>query len=733
MPTAEQALNEAWKIHQSGDVPRAERMYAQVINAFPSHAAGWCYLGMALHDLERYDEAVAAYQRAIRLQPSFPIAFNNLGNTQRQLRRLSDAVASYNRAIELKPDYVTAFKNKATTLVWEGHVEESLKTYEAALPLAPDDAEIHKHIGILRLLLGDYAGGWPEYEWRWKTKDLSLPAMEQPLWDGSSLDGKTILLTPEQGLGDTIQFIRYAAWLKEHYDCRVLFHCPRVLRELLATCEGIDEWVDNVADPPRHDVYSPLVQVAGVLRHGLADFPARIPYLKAEPQHVEQWRKELAPYPGRKIGIAWRGSPIYHADRMRSFPLAEFGPLGKLKGLQLFSLQKGKGSEELETIVGRLDIVDLGKRVDETTGAFIETAAVLKNLDLLITADTSVAHVAGALGVPVWLAVSNVADWRWLNTGETTVWYPSMRIFRQSTQGGWAGVFERIAAALEKEFPDLESKHYRDYRLTGSGFNQLTRAKDGLVLYNRHDTFVGRSIERYGEFSPGERELFAQVIKPGAVIVEAGANIGAHTLLLSRLAGEKGAVFAFEPQRLAFQTLCANVALNSLTNVYCRDQALGEAPGTIRVPTLDPNRDNNFGGLALGGAAGEVASVITLDSLNLKRCDFLKVDVEGMELAVLKGAAQTIARQRPILYVENDRRERSPELLEHLLSLGYNLFWHTPALFSGDNYFRNPTNDFGNVVSINVLAIHSSINANISGLRRIEGPQSDWRQRSPGG
>jgi FkbM family methyltransferase len=727
--TAEEALNQAWKIHQGGDLARAERMYAQVVNAQPGHASAWCYLGMALHDQERFEEAVTAYKRALGLQPNFPIALNNLGNSQRQLRRLSEAVASFNRAIELKPDYVTAFKNKATTLVWEGHVEEALRTYEAALPLAPEDPEIHKHIGILRLLMGDYAGGWPEYEWRWKTKDLSLPPMLQPLWDGASLDGKTILLTPEQGLGDTIQFVRYAAWLKERYDCRVLFHSPRALRQLLSSCAGIDEWVDDMMFLPPFDVYSPLVQVPGVLRHTPRDFPAKIPYLTAEPALVEQWREELSEYQCRKIGIAWRGSPIYHADKMRSIPLAEFAPLGKVKGLQLFSLQKGKGIEELETIAGRLDVVDLGRRVDEATGAFVETAAALKNLDLLITTDTSVAHVAGALGVPVWVAVCNVADWRWLNTGDTTVWSPSMRLFRQTSPGDWADVFERIAAALEQEFPDLSRKQYADYRLTGSGFNQLTRAKDGLMLYNRHDLFVGRSIERYGEFSPGEAELFQQIIKPGAVIVEAGANVGAHTLQLSRLAGDRGAVFAFEPQRLVFQTLCANLALNSIANVYCRDEALGEAPGTIRVPLLDPQADNNFGGLALGGAAGEPVAVITLDSLNLSRCDFLKVDVEGMELSVLKGAAQTIAKHRPLVYVENDRQDQSPALIEYLFSLGYNLYWHTPPLYRANNYFQNPVNEFGNVLSANMLGIHASVTTNISGLRKIDGPGSDWRRR----
>ena len=726
MPTAEETLNQAWKIHQSGDVRRAEQLYAQVASGQPANASAWCYLGMALHDQERYDEAIAAYRRAIGLQPVFPIALNNLGNSLRQLRRLSEAVSSFDQAISQKPDYVTAFKNKATTLVWEGHVEEALATYEAALPLATDDPEIHKHIGILRLLLGDYAGGWPEYEWRWKTKDLSLPPMRQPLWDGSSLDGKTILLTPEQGLGDTIQFVRYALWLKEHYRCQVMFHAPPVLRQLLVRCAGIDVWVDDINYIPPYDYYAPLVQVPGVLRHTPREFPAKIPYLSAEPERVEQWREKLAPYRGRKIGIAWRGSPIYHADIMRSIPLAEFAPLGKLKGVQLFSLQKGKGIEELESIGGRLEIFDLGRRVDENTGAFVETAAVLKNLDLLITTDTSVAHVAGALGVPVWVAVHNVADWRWLNRGETTVWYPSMRLFRQSSPGDWAGVFQRMAAAIESEFPEVTKKQYADYRLTGSGFNQVTRGKDGLVLYNRNDALVGRSIERYGEFSPGERELLEQVVKPGAVVVEAGTNSGAHTLLLAQLAGDKGMVLAFEPRRLAFQALCANVALNSIHNVHCRDVALGEAAGTARLP-VDANLLKQAGEAGVGSAEEEVP-VIPLDSLQLTRCDLLKVDMQGRELSVLQGARQTIARHQPLLHVACNQQAKQAALLEHLLTLGYTLYWHTPPLYGPGNWFENPENEFGNAVTAHVLGIHSTVKAEIRGLPKIESPSSDWRR-----
>src|SRR4029453_3624318 len=260
MPTIDEELSRGWKIHQAGKAREAEAIYRQVLAVQPASAEAWCYLGIALHDQERYDEAVAMYRRTLELKPKFPICLNNLGNTFRRIGRLSEAVDCFDKALALKPDYLIAYKNKGTTLCWEGHVDAALKNYEQALKFGPDDADIHKHIGIMRLLLGDFAGGWPEYQWRWKTGEIKLPKLDIPQWDGSPLDNKSILLTPEQGLGDTIHFIRYAAWLNQRYkNCRVLFHCPKALRQLLSTCSGIDEFVASADDLPPINWFAPLL------------------------------------------------------------------------------------------------------------------------------------------------------------------------------------------------------------------------------------------------------------------------------------------------------------------------------------------------------------------------------------------------------------------------------------------------------------------------------------------
>jgi hypothetical protein len=238
-----------------------------------------------------------------------------------------------------------------------------------------------------------------------------------------------------------------ATWLKQQYQCRVLAHCPARLRALLNSCAGIDLWVDDVLNLPPFDCYAPLMHVPDVLRH--SEFPANVPYLKSNPRLVEQWKQILAQYAGLKIGITWQGSPIHEGQERRNVPLAQIAKLGRLEGVQLFSLQKGPPANE---ILSFPEIINLATDLDETTGAFVETAAVLENLDLLVTSDTSIAHLAGALALPVWAALCKVPDWRWGLTSESTPWYPTMRLFRQPTAGDWSSVMDQIATTIKQQF-----------------------------------------------------------------------------------------------------------------------------------------------------------------------------------------------------------------------------------------------------------------------------------------
>jgi FkbM family methyltransferase len=265
-------------------------------------------------------------------------------------------------------------------------------------------------------------------------------------------------------------------------------------------------------------------------------------------------------------------------------------------------------------------------------------------------------------------------------------------------------------------------------------FNVLKTCRHGLMVYNRNDVYIGRSLDLYGEFSQGEIELFQQVVGIGDVVIEVGANIGAHTLRLAQLAGPGGRVHAFEPQRPVFQTLCANLALNSIVNTHCYMYAVGSQEGELPVPVVDYEEPNNFGGIELGDDAEwrsvgwevccEVVPLVTLDFLfaGLDRLRLLKVDVEGMELEVLRGARELIQKTRPFLYVENDRPAKSEALVDLLRSLGYALYWHDPLLYNPENHFGNAEDVFPGVLSINIFGIPQGSGSKLDGFRPVESP-----------
>ncbi|MEX0678489.1 MAG: FkbM family methyltransferase [Pirellulales bacterium] len=250
--------------------------------------------------------------------------------------------------------------------------------------------------------------------------------------------------------------------------------------------------------------------------------------------------------------------------------------------------------------------------------------------------------------------------------------------------------------------------------------NRQKACRHGQMLYNVHDTVVGRSLDLYGEYCESEIELFRQVIEPDSIVVEVGANIGAHTVFLARQVMPSGMVVAFEPQRILFQTLCANLALNNILNAFCFQQAVGAQRGSIVVPTLDFTRENNFGSLALGSyQSGESVPMIRLDDLNLPACHFLKVDVEGMEKEVIEGGTSLIARCRPVMYVENENPDKSDALVRLIDSLSYRMYWHRPFYFSPNNFFGNLHNVFPNTIAFNIVCIHQSVTQELTGLEPI--------------
>jgi tetratricopeptide (TPR) repeat protein len=404
-------------------------------------------LAIALQEAESYEEAVASFRNSIERNPTYAEVHYNLARTLVLLLRLDEAEKEYARAIQLAPTDFESHNNRGTLLQLQGKVSDALACYEATLRCRPDSAQAHRNRALLRLLLGDFAKGWPEYEWRWRMPDIAWPNYSQPRWQGESLAGRTILLWSEQGIGDVIQFVRYAALVKQA-GAQVLVGTPASLHALLKTAPGIDCVVLGGVGEDSFDFQIPLMSLPAMCGTTLETIPAMIPYLHAEPERIASWRETLAAFDGFKVGIGWQGSPNFKFDCYRSMPLACFAPLAGCEGVKLLSLQKGVGREQLAPLADTLPLVDLGASLDEGGSAFVDTAAAMMNLDLVITSDTAIAHLAGALGVPVWVALQYAPDWRWQRDRRDSPWYPTMRLFRQTSFGDWDGVFAQITAEL---------------------------------------------------------------------------------------------------------------------------------------------------------------------------------------------------------------------------------------------------------------------------------------------
>jgi tetratricopeptide (TPR) repeat protein len=421
----------------------------EALRLAPGYGEAYNNLGLNLVQAGRPAEAVPLLEQAVRLRPKAAEAHNNLGLALADLGRFAQAKAAYREALGLRPDYTDAVCNLASACKEQGRLEEALAGYQIALWQQPNLPSTHWNRALALLQMGAFEEGWAEYEWRWRRKGHGPRRLPQPAWDGSDLAGKRLLIYCEQGLGDVLQFIRYAALVKKA-GAEVVVECADFLMPLLGRCAGIDQLVAEGTPLPAFDVHAALLSLPHLLGTTLASVPAEVPYLFADPERVERWREELAGLEGFKIGIAWQGNRQHPWDRHRSFALACFEGLARLEGVRLVSLQKGAGAEQVGQLRGRFPVLELPTEEDAARAAFMDTAAVMQHLDLVISADTAIAHLAGGLGVPVWVALSAITDWRWLRGRDDSPWYPSMRLFRQKTLGDWEGVFDRLAAELNR-------------------------------------------------------------------------------------------------------------------------------------------------------------------------------------------------------------------------------------------------------------------------------------------
>ncbi len=443
-------LEEAHRYCQSGDLNEAEKLYLTILDEIPDHAEAYNNLGGVFYKLGRIDEAIASYQRAISVKHDFTGAYYNLGIIYEEKGMFDISVANYMHAVMFSPYHAMAYNNLGNVFKKQGRLKEAMENYNSAIMLDPDNADIHLNRAIALLLSGHYKEGWEEYEWRKQIAEYPEYIFNKPQWSGEPLDNRTILVYEEQGFGDIFQFVRYLSLLKAK-GCNVILACSRDLFRVLSGCEGIDQIIEVTAVNTiaiEYDFHVSLMSLPLFFDTRLSTIPAYVPYLTAEPALLEKWRIEFSRDKNFKVGIVWGGGLLNSSDkdRLRSCPLEEFIPLMGIPDITYYSLQKGIWAEQADNPPQDMKLVNLDRELND----FAETAAVIANLDLIISIDTSVVHLAGAMGRPVWTLLNFSSDWRWLLERKDSPWYPTMRLFRQHEPGNWKMVIMDVAEELHR-------------------------------------------------------------------------------------------------------------------------------------------------------------------------------------------------------------------------------------------------------------------------------------------
>ena len=717
-------LRAGWACMWTTGAQGAEEWMRRAVAGAPNDWTGHFGLGSSLRAQGRIDEAVASFGRAMDLSPENPDCLAQLFDCRYAQNRLAEAEAYARRVVEIDPGSVRGWINLGVALITQdrfgeaieafehaescgkatgevdrhlnlaiclretGRLPDALGLYERELPKRPS-VGAHAHYGHALLTAGRLPEGFAHYEFRWLQDPLlSLrPSYRKPLWAGQDLRGKTILLRSEQGIVDFIQFIRYAPQVKA-LGGTVLLQLRKNIRELAQSFPGIDRILDGGEPVPEFDYYIHLMSLPRVFDTDLASIPAEVPYLRAEPQRIDRWTERFRGGLSLKVGLVWAGDPGHLRDRYRSIPLAQLAPLWRVDGVRIFSLQKGAQAAEASAASAGQPMVDLGADLRD----FADTAAVISLLDLVICVDTSVAHLAGALGKPAWVLVPTPADWRWMEGREDSPWYPTMRLFRQVRPGEWDDVIQRVAAALE----DLAAQPRGDGAVqaapalppaasprapsdgsslrTRTGLSAVAETRMGILQYWPQEFPAGTSIERYGEYLQLQLDAVARWIEPDSTIVEVAPGIGIHSLFLASAIGPGGHLMLYEDDLLRRQVLAQNLQANRLANWTLMKRRLGSRSAKADAP------------VALRPVAVPAPDVETIDDLRLEILHWIKVGDGAVAMAALEGAADTLWRLRPKLWLAAANDDELRGLAARVRDCGYQCFRMETPLFSPRNF-----------------------------------------------
>jgi len=423
--------------------------YKQALLLDPDFVEAYNHLGVVLNEKGRYTEAIDSFRNAIKRDPGYAEVYNNMGIALKELEEFNEAIANFERALQFDPNFAEAYYNLGNSLRDQGRCIEAISNFKKAISIKPDYAQAHWNLSLAYLLNGNYKEGWKGYKWR-RNADLKIltdyHSTGKPRWDGSSFESKRLLVHYEQGLGDNIQFVRYLPMVKNRGGT-VIFETLKPLINLLRGFPGVDEiveYVPNRKEPLEYDVYTSLLDMPFIFGTTVETIPSQVPYIYADPSKARYWRDKLSG-PGMKVGIVWAGSPEHGNDCYRSCSLKNFAPLGEIDRVRLYGLQKGQAARQVDEFAEIISVTNISENFND----FTDTAAAIDNLDLVISVDTSVLHLSGAMGKSTWALIPYAPEWRWMLNRQDSPWYPNMRLFRQPNWNDWDSVFGSVTKELK--------------------------------------------------------------------------------------------------------------------------------------------------------------------------------------------------------------------------------------------------------------------------------------------
>jgi len=757
-------LNLAWSCQLLGIPEQAEPYARKAIALDPDNVAAHFGLATILQRLKRYPDAIAGYERVLEIAPDHAQAAAGIARCKIDEREYAGAEDWMRRAIALSAESPQFWINLAVAIAGQERYAESLEALEQAgqlesaqgappismidtgfalvltgryreafdlftkgLPVLPDP-RAHGYYAFLLLTLGHLREGWAQYEFRWMLEQYlpKRPDFGGPPWAGQDLAGKTILLLDEQGAGDIIHFARFATALKA-MGATVLLRVRPEIAQLAKGFAGIDRVFSPPTAPPPFDYHIHLMSIPHVLGTDLASIPAETPYVAVDPARSRHWAGRIEGS-GLKIGLAWAGNPNYPRDKFRSIALEHLSDLWDVQGVRYYSLQKPLKDGELGKFPTRTTMVDVGSELTD----FADTAAVIAELDLVICVDTAIAHLAGALGKPVWLLLPEIGDFRWLEGREDSPWYPTMRLFRQRRIGEWDEVLARVKAAMEDAVrtgslswqsespraPAVAAKSAKDISATllewtlppeSQRIARVTETRYGIVQYLPDAGRPARSIAWYGEFLQRELEFLSRLLRPGAHALEAGSGVGEHAIALAKMVEAQGHVLVYEARPVVRQILRQNLDANRVAGIVTlmrrdlagpRDAPEETGEATSGIADAKPAPDSE-------------TAVDTVDSLLLDRLDLLKVRSEAAADDILDGASETLWRLRPALFISPRDETALLPLAKRIKEFGYRCWRLETPYFHPGNFNRRDTDIFDGATALALLALPEEADVSI--------------------